>query len=199
MPFPILPAATIGGGMLLNHLFPEEFGGRTQYQGVDPRQFKDQLTIDDGEIAGIRGDITRRATAANAGNRAAIKQRGAAGRLPQGAIMDALAGESQRTAEAVSSVEPKLQGLKKDSFAKYLSMVDAFMQNKGAFDTNNANSKAAFYQQALGGLGKLLLMWQGGYFDNPLQKPAQQQLPDLSKTNIADLYLGSYGPGERAA
>ena len=84
MAFPLAPAATIGGGMLLNYLFPEEFGGRTQYQGVDPRQFKDQLTIDDGEIAGIRGDITRRATAANAGNRAAIKQRGAAGRLPRG-------------------------------------------------------------------------------------------------------------------
>lgn len=182
MPNPLLLSAGLNlGGMALNNIFPKWFGGQTDFKMLNPAQYKNQIVLDDGDIGGIRSNLTNQATDANALNAARIKQTGAANRLPEGATQSALAGASHNLAKGVASVEPQLQNMKRQSLLDYLNLQMMHDGRKLAHETGNANQSASFNQGALGSLSQLGLLWSAGLFnkDNPSGNQPGNPLPGL--------------------
>lgn len=162
MPGPLALAAGVNiGSLLLRGLFPKSFGGETQFQGTNPSDFRDQIIIDESDQQGIRQQLTDRLSNANIANILAAKQAGAAGRLPAGAVLSAIRGSQGSIAKGLSGLEANLAGLRQRSVLDFLNLQSRFDQNKFQADRENNQSRAAFFQEGLGGLGQLALLRAG--------------------------------------
>ena len=160
MPFPVAPAAIIAGGNILSRFLGKKFFGQGDI--LDPERFKKDLVLDDSDIGRIRGNILSRASQINAKNVAGIKQVGAAKRLPSGATQSAIAGASQNLGRGVASVEPQLQNLKRQSLMNFINLK---LRTQGLTELQG-RERAAFNQGTLGELGRIVTLWQAGFFDD---------------------------------
>jgi len=169
--FPGIAAASLLAGPLFSALFPGAFGGRKPYEGLDPETYKDQITMDEGDLSSIRNVLLQsiqRGTV-NPAIRS-IKQAGAAGRMPKGATQSAISGAVSAGANALSSAEPGLQGQKRQSIMDFVNLKRGYLGDKNMYNLAQTESSANMLQGSLGGLSKLLMLWQGGFF-NKAQQP----------------------------
>jgi len=170
MPLPILAqlgisAAVGGANYLLN---------KRKNPMVNPNQYRDKLLFDETDASkmrsGIGSQIMGRLLPAQSATQANIKQAGAAGRLPKGAILSSLAGANYNTArgvgDAFTNLEPKLDEMKRNSFMDFMNMqnqYNAAEEETGAFNSN-------LIGDTVGTLGKLAVLYNSGYFSNNPQQ-----------------------------
>lgn len=170
-PFPWLSAGSLVAGPLLSSLFPQAFGGRKPYGGFDPERYKDDITLDQGDLSGIRNTLLQSImqSTVNPAIRN-IKQAGAAGRLPKGATQSAISGAVSAGSRAIAQAEPGLQEQRRRSIMDFINLKRQYLGDKNLYDLAQTQSSASMLQGGLGGLSKLLMLWQGGLFDK--ERPA---------------------------
>jgi len=163
MPSPALIAAGVqGAGLLLNKFFPKGFGGQTKFNMTDPSQFKDDIVMNQGDLGQIRSAFHNRLSGFQAKSIADIKQAGAAGRLPEGAVIGGIAGTAQRAAEGAANLEPGLQREKRKSILDFSRLQQRFDAAKMAHEQGNAGQTAGFNQQGVGNLGRIAILAEAG-------------------------------------
>ncbi len=168
MPFPWLAAGSLAAGPLLQSIFPKAFGGQQPYQGVDPEKYKKDIVMDKGDLTGIRQGILSniQQTVVEPGIRS-VKQAGAAKGLPLGSIKSATEGIVSTGAKKAATAEPGLQELKRKSMLDFLGMKSRYEYDKNLFDFAGTQQKASMLQGSMGGLSRLLMLWQAGALDRP--------------------------------
>lgn len=166
--FPWLTAASLAAGPLMQSLFPKEFGGQTEYKGLNPEDYKKDIVMDEGDLGGIRQGILSniQKSVVQPGVRG-IKQAGAARRMPLGSIKSATEGIVSTGAKGVAEAEPGLQNMKRQSMMDFLNMKSRYEYDKNMFDFAGTQQSASMNQGAMGGLSKLLMLWQAGALDRP--------------------------------
>ena len=169
-PFPWLTAGAMAAGPLLQGLFPKQFGGMKQYEGFDPEKYKEDITMDEGDISGIR-NVLLQSIQRGIVNPAVrnIKQVGAAKRLPSGATQSAISGAVSAGSRAAASAEPGLQAEKRRSIMDFVNLKRAYLGDKNMYELAQTQQGASMVQGGMGGLSKLLMLWQGGMFDKQTQ------------------------------
>jgi len=167
-PFPWLSAGSLLAGPVLNTLFPKAFGGDTGFKGFDPTPYKDQIVVDEGDASAIRQNILSSIQKGIVGpGIRGVKQIGAAGRLPKGTTQSAIAGVVGKGSKAVSQAEPGIQELRRKSMMDFLNLKRDYINRESLHDMYTGERNAAMLQGSLGGLSKLMMLWQGGLFDKP--------------------------------
>lgn len=167
-PFPWLSAGSLAAGPLLQSLFPKAFGGQQEYQGLDPEKYKEDIVLDEGDIGGMRQGILSniQQTVVEPGIRS-VKQAGAAKGLPLGSIASATRGITSTGAKKAATAEPGLQKLKHQSMLDFLNMKSRYEYDKNLFDFAGTQQKSSMLQGSMGGLSRLLMLWQAGALDRP--------------------------------
>ena len=173
MPSPLLPLAINAGGQLAGNLFKKWFGGKTDFNMINPADYKNQLVMSNAEMGNIRQGVQSRLNPYIAKSQADIKQVGAAGRLPEGATQSALGGIAPKVAQQMGQFETQLQGQQRSSLANYLQMQQQYDAAKMAHEQGNAQGIAAINQQGLGNMSKIALLWSAGLFNDPSQQAIQ--------------------------
>ena len=133
---------------------------------LDPSKYKELLMYSPKELAAIRrstiGDLRSNINMMNMQNIAAIKQAGAAKRLPAGAVLSGIGGASYQGgrafAEALPRIEANIAKLKKSGQQNYFNALNQYNMALAMAQ----NMQQANQQETLGGLGKIALMWQAG-------------------------------------
>ena len=168
--FPWLTAGALAGGPLLQSLFPKAFGGMKPYEGFDPEKYKGEITLDEGDLSGMRNVLmqsVKRSMVDPAVRQ--IKQTGAAKRLPSGATQSAISGAVSAGSRAVTQAEPGLQEQKRRSIMDFVSLKRDYLRDKNMYELSQTQQGASMMQGGVGGLSKLLMLWQGGLFDKETQ------------------------------
>lgn len=155
-------AAIMGGSMLANKLFSKGFGGRTDFKMINPRGFRDDLVMNEGDVRAQRNQLMTQLGTSAAQQNAQIQSAGAAGRMPAGALLQALGGVQYNTAKGASGINAQLAGEKRKSLADYLGLQMNYDQAKMGHNQANAQQEAGFNQRALGNLAAMLLQSQAG-------------------------------------
>jgi hypothetical protein len=165
-PFPWAGAAGLAAGPLLGMLFPEAFGGKKQYEGLDPEKYREDIIIGENDLSQIR-NVLLQSIQGGVVNPAIrnIKQTGAAGRLPKGATQSAMSGAVSAGSRALASAEPGLQQQKRQSIMDFVNLKRQYLSDKNLYDLGQTQIGSSMLQGSLGGLSKLLMLWQGGLFD----------------------------------
>jgi len=160
--FPWLPLLLQGAGMAGKSLFG---GGDKPEFEMQPSDFKDELTLDSGDLNKMRSQNLQNISMLNTRQLSNINQVGASRRMSSGALTSAIAGSSYNAARGASAIEPGLKQAQISSVQDYLKLQQPYeMAKYGAQAESNANT-SSFYGEGLGGLGKIAMLWQGGYFD----------------------------------
>lgn len=170
--FPWVQAGAMALGPILGSIFPE-FLGKTEYQGMDPMKFMNDIILSKGDISQMRSNIINQIKKSTMPAISRVKQVGAAGRLPKGAVLSGIAGVQGESAKAISGVEPALDQAKRSSILDFLGVQNQYASQKGAYDQYNAGLGADMWQTGMGGLGKLITLWQRGLLDRAYIPPAQ--------------------------
>ena len=167
MAFPILP---FGIAMLGTYL-----GGGSVKQPdlIDPRGYGNELLYSNADISSdisMLGNRFGRASSKAIGD---IKQVGAAGRLPEGAIMSNIKGTQAEAAEGISSMIPGLRREGRQSYMDYINMVNKTAETKTMYEQAGIDRTLG----GLGQLGKIALLWQSGLLNpNRLKTPYEQMM-----------------------
>jgi len=163
MPLPIwLPLAMQGLGMLGKNLFNKNVNPGDLFGGVDPSQYKDEMTLDNNELGMLRSQNLRNVQDLNTKNVSEIQKLGAARRLPSGAIMSAIKGAGYETAKGASSIEPQLKQAQINSYGNYLQMLQPYQMAQANARMQNQASDNAFFGQGFGDIFKTVLLWKAG-------------------------------------
>lgn len=154
----------IGAGMgLLNYFTGRKDKVKNPYE--NPAKYRDDLLMTPQNIAGIRNQANRNVNTQLMGTQAAIKQAGAANRMPAGAILSNLAGAQYQAARGAAEIEPQLAQQKQQSIMNYLQMQGQY--NQGQIQANEANQgNRELVGNTLGSLAKLAILYNSGYFKN---------------------------------
>lgn len=125
---------------------------------IDPRQFRDQLVYGDTDIAQDLSMLGRRYS--SGANKAIgdIKSLGAAGRLPEGAVLTGIGEAQGQAGRGAASALPALRREGRQSTANYLGMVNQYETAKAGY----AQAGVDRGLEGLGALGRIALLWQGG-------------------------------------
>lgn len=155
MPAWAVPAIAAGGKIL------ESLINKPKNPYADPSKYKSGLTISEADISGIRGQFMNNLIGAKAASVGSIKQVGAGTRAPKGAVLDSLAGVSYNLAKGAASIEPKLQQMKLGSQEEYAKFL--MRHEEGGKQAKSINREK--WANTFGDLGKIVLLWKAGYFD----------------------------------
>jgi hypothetical protein len=128
---------------------------------IDPRAYADDLLYEDADIASDLNMLGRKFTRRSSKAIGDIKQAGAAGRLPEGAVLSGIAGTQQEAAEGISSALPGLKREKRTSHANFLNMVNKYETAKTSYDQAQIDRNLG----GLGNLGKIATLWSAGYLN----------------------------------
>jgi hypothetical protein len=148
--------ALAGGGSALANLV-----GKQRNTIPDPRQWRDEVTLSDADIGGIRAQQMGQLQRANLGTQQNIKQMAGANRMPGGATLSALAGSSYNLARGASEIEAPLQELKLGSEQQYAGMERDYAQ--GGLEAGQANRD--MWAGTIGDMAGVGLLLGGGLFD----------------------------------
>ena len=162
----LTPLLFNAGATLAGSLF-KGLTGQTKFQGTNPAEYKDKLTLSNADIAQTENDLFSRLDRNEAKRIMDIKQAGAAGGLPKAATQVAIADAGTATARGARGIKSDLKRQQRDSYARYLGLLRNYEGQKLAYDTQNNNASAAFLQGGLGNIGNILTLYAGGYFDKP--------------------------------
>lgn len=153
MPFPVVPALAIGGSLLAQNLLNKKF----DFTQPNEKDF----VISDSQVSNTFNQILGDLSSVQQGQIAAIRQAGAANRLPAGATQARIAQTAETTARGAARALPALKENQRRS------RVD-FFNARNRVEQLNAQQQAAqqqFTQSGLGALGQILTLWQGGAFN----------------------------------
>ena len=128
---------------------------------IDPRSFAGDLLYEDADIASDVNMLGSKFTARSNKAIGDIKQAGAANRLPEGAVISAIAGTQQKAAEGISGIMPALQKEKRSSHANFLNMVNQYETQKAGYEQGQTDRNL----EGLGNLGKIATLWSAGYLN----------------------------------
>ena len=170
---PWLAGGALALGPLLQAIFPKGFGGQSEFGGFDPEKYRDDIVLSDADIGAKRHGLM---TSVKRGlvNPAIkdIKKAGAARRLPSGAVTSSIKGAVSAGGEVVAKAEPAFQEMKRKSMLDFINLKKGFVDDKAMVDMFNTQNTAGTNQIALGGLAKLLMLWESG----ALNKDSMPQL-----------------------
>lgn len=131
---------------------------------LDPRQFKDEIVMDSGDLASVRNRMLVGARDSNLANVAAIKQAGAASGMAAGDILSAIGGSSYQIGKSVTEAEGSVQEMGRQSKLDYVNQLQAYQAAKAAAYNQGMEQKAAWTgamtQAPLGLMSKALMMWR---------------------------------------
>lgn len=163
MAFPWIPIAMMAGSYLLNNKLNNKLNPK--YQFTKPEKEEVVLTDKDinREMMGLLSDLGMMQTQQIAN----IKQAGAAKRLPEGAILSAIAGTSERTARGAAKALPQLKRLQKQSYADYYRLLNMAEQGEAQLQMMQNQAQQSALGGLFGGLGSVLSLWQMGAFEKP--------------------------------
>lgn len=155
MAFPIVPFGIAMLGTALGA------GSVKKPNMIDPRAYADDLLYEDADIASDLNMLGRKFTRRSSKAIGDIKQAGAAGRLPEGAVLSGIAGTQQEAAEGISSVLPALTREKRQSRSNFLNMVNRYETAKVGYDQAQVDRNLS----GLGNLGKIATYWSAGWLN----------------------------------
>jgi len=126
---------------------------------IDPRTMRSDLVYENADIAGDINMMGRKFTSEASLGVGQAKSAAAGGRLPEGALLSAIAGIQGKTAEGVTSILPALRREKSRSMSNYLNLVNQYETQKTAYDQAGIDRLLG----GLGQLGKVATLWSGGF------------------------------------
>lgn len=170
MQIPWVPLAMTLGQPLIDKFL---YGGKMNEGYNFPMPDEKKMTLSESEIRGAQGQLLSDLGMLQMGQIADIKQAGAANRLPQGAVMSAIAGVGSQGAKAYGKALPGLKMAQKQSYADYYR---ALLQRAGMQYGEFANQRD-FYRGMGGGLAKIATLWQMGAFNRPDMQNLYQNNP----------------------
>ena len=131
---------------------------------LDPRQFKDDIVMDSGDLAATRNQMLVGARGSNLANVAAIKQAGASSGMAAGDILSSLAGSSYQIGKAATEAEGSVQEMGRQSRMDYMGQLQAYQAAKASAYNQGMEQKAAWTgamtQAPLGMMSKALMLWR---------------------------------------
>jgi len=154
MAFPWIPAAFLGGGLLASGALNKK------YNFSRPPE---DIMMTDADVRSTYNEILGDLSSTQQGQIAGIKQVGAANRLPAGATQGRIAETAQQTAKGAARALPLLKENRRRSKSDYYQL----LHNYELAQAGQQGAQQHFVQSGLGGLGQILTLWQGGYFNNP--------------------------------
>lgn len=163
-------------GPVLRSLFPKQFGGEVPFQGVDPSQFKEGLTLSDTDIMEMMQQIMDDLSGESMAARSDIKQAGAARKLPVGAIQTGLADVTSAVAKGAGKAKVTAKESQRRSLADYINMLNNYKSNKMAWESGQAGGRAGMLQEALGTIAQTLLLKEAGLFGGQKQPALKTSL-----------------------
>lgn len=173
---------------LLNYLTGRKDKVKNPYE--NPAKYRDDLLMTPQNIAGIRNQANQSVNTQLMGTQAAIKQAGAANRMPAGAILSNLAGSQYQAARGAASIEPQLAQQKQQSIMNYLQMQGQY--NQGQIQADQANQgNRELVGNTLGSLAKLAILYNSGYF-NSEDAQAQQAGGNPDQYSGIGVQLGNF-------
>jgi hypothetical protein len=156
--------AAVGGSVVSSLLGLLNKPKRPMIGMLDPRQFRSDIELSSGDLAGMRNTGLTNARNENLGTVAAIKQAGAASGLDAGTIMSSLAGASYGIGKASTETDQALFGMQRQSKLDYMGQLQAYQAAKAnasnAYDENKAAWTGSMTQAPLGVLTKALMLWR---------------------------------------
>lgn len=161
----VLPYLALGL-TALNMLKPKPKTGM-----VDPRKFQQAFRYSPQELAALKraslADIQSNVDMLNTRNIAAIRQAGAARRMPSGAIASGIAGATYQSGRLAAEAMPQINAqniqLKKQGEMNYFNALNQFQMGQAQAQNMGQNNIWA----TLGSLGKIALLWQAGLLGQP--------------------------------
>lgn len=162
--FPWLSGAALLGGPILQGLF----GGGRGYMGFNPEQYKEDIILSQGDLGKIRSGLMQsiQKGVVQPGIRG-VKQSGAARRLPAGAISEGITGVAKGAAKQMTAMEPRIQEMRRQSILDFINLKRGAMADRNMYQYAQDQQSLGMTQGAMGGLAKLLMLWQGGFFNKP--------------------------------
>lgn len=181
------PMTILGIGAGLNTLY-KLFSGRPKTGMVDPEQYKGDLTYSDADIGKMRssmmGDITQRAGALTGRAISGVKQAGAAGRMPSGAVLSGIAGAHYQGAKGIAEggaqLMPRLQEMKRGSMMDYYNLANRY----GMGEAQMQNQWREGWQGDIGQFTKLAMLYKAGYFNQPGGGGGPEGMPRYDKEEL---------------
>lgn len=128
---------------------------------LDPRKYKDELTLSDSDIAAIRSGAVSRVQRSTMPLRSDVKQFGAARRLPAGAVYSGLKGVSYEGARGISEIEPEMVGLKLGSNRNYYDLLNQYTMAEEMARRENR----LFSPEDIGELTRIVMLWKAGLLE----------------------------------
>jgi len=160
--FPAFSAGSFLAGPLLQSLFPQAFGGETSFNLTSPEKYRDQLTLSNADLSEMETGALRTTGRVTSKVASDIKQQGILGN--ESGTQTALAELGTNVAKGVGENKGRLKRTQKELFGKYFNMLNNYELAKQRHEDETAASRAGGLQSGLGGLSKLLTLWEGGIF-----------------------------------
>lgn len=155
---PLISTGVTMGLSALNKIL----GGKKTGPGmIDPRKFKDELTMSQSDLIRGRQRIGRQINrqGATAANR--LRSGTAAGRLPSGALADQLGNLQYRQGEAIGQSELDLMDKKRQMDKDYYAQLQGYERAK---EEANRAAQPLDLTDEIGTMGKVALMQAMGMF-----------------------------------
>jgi len=155
---------------ILSYILNQYSQGKQEQELKSLKPDESKLTLSDSDISKMKGNILGDILKKQALTQKNIKQVGSAKRLPSGAIGTQLTESDAETNRAVSRVEGDLTREKLRSQLNFQGLMNQYGQGQLNFMQNQNLSNQSY----LGNLSKILMLWEGGYFNKDQQQQPQQ-------------------------
>jgi hypothetical protein len=173
----IAPALLAMGTTALTNLLGKQFG-RQKNPMASPEEIdlqapsRGNYQFNQSELSGINSEAIDRLMRGGANTQRNIMQTGAATGAPDGAVLDSLAGANYNLGRGHAGLSSNLAGMKLQGKTNYANA-------KQRYDFKNADNRQRYFEggraadnadagamsSMFGDLGKIGLLWSGGFFD----------------------------------
>ena len=150
----IVPLALTAASMIYDQL------NKPDYSAVDPSKISGLNYTDadmNRDMRLYRGELDKSAAVQSQ----RIKGYGAANRLPQGAVLDALGGVQERTAQGMERIVPALRDKQRGILGNYYNLLNQYGLGKMEYQNDWLNR----VQGGFGTLGNIATLWAEGKLD----------------------------------
>lgn len=150
----LIPLALTAASMIYDYL------NKPEYRGVDPNTVAG-MKYNEADFRRdwgfYKGELLKSAALQNS----QIKSYGAANRLPQGAVLDALGGVQERTAQGMERIYPILLDKKRGYNRDYYNLLNQYQLGQMAYEQDWLNRM----QGGFGALSNIATLWAMGKFN----------------------------------